>query len=144
MPCWPCKLNRFAYKRSYESNKHILNIWAFFCTHMETNFYNKLDRAKGSFKQYVDKMKWVGGSKITIFLHVHNVKWQPKGSPKVKRGQNYVHVVTEWLLCSKMQNNYRVAKISITYTLQIVVIVVIMTTNRTRGTYKNKVNEDTP
>ena len=41
---------------------------------METNFYNKLDRAKGSFKQYVDKMKCVDGSKMTIFLHFHNVK----------------------------------------------------------------------
>jgi hypothetical protein len=38
VPCWPCKLNRFSYRRLYESNKHILNIWAFFCTHMETNF----------------------------------------------------------------------------------------------------------
>ena len=27
-------------------------------------------RAKGSFKNYVDKMRWVGGQKMPIFVHV--------------------------------------------------------------------------
>ena len=50
---------------------------------------------KGSFKNYIDKMKWVGGQKC-LLLSTFNVK-NLHGKLVVKKGKNHVHVVIEWV-----------------------------------------------
>ena len=47
----------------------------------------------GSFKNYVDKMRWVGGQKMAILVHVQGNKCPRGGRQVVKKGQNHVHVV---------------------------------------------------
>ena len=46
VPCWPCKLNRFSYRRLYESNKHILNICTFFALIWKLIFKTSLTALK--------------------------------------------------------------------------------------------------
>ena len=50
-----------------------------------------------SFKNYVDKMRWVGGLKMPIFVHVFGEKCPRQGRSvgSQKKGQNYVHVVID-------------------------------------------------
>ena len=44
-------------------------------------------------------MRGVGGRKQSIIVHVHDEKCPCGGRNVVKKGQNHVHVVTEWPLC---------------------------------------------
>ena len=60
---------------------------------MQKSQYYKL--FKGSFKNYVDKMRWVGGQKMPILVHVQGYKCPRGGRQVVKKGQNHVHVVIE-------------------------------------------------
>ena len=50
---------------------------------------------KGSFNNHVDKKGWVGGPKLTIFVHVWYMENVHGGRWVVKKEQNYVHVVFE-------------------------------------------------
>ena len=50
---------------------------------------------KGSFKNYVDKIRWVGGQIMPILVHVQCKKCPRGGRQVVKKGQNYVQVVIE-------------------------------------------------
>jgi hypothetical protein len=44
------------------------------------------------FNNYVDKMRWVGGQKMSVFVHAQGIKTAHAG---VKKWQNFVHVVVE-------------------------------------------------
>ena len=54
-----------------------------------------LHQAQGSFKNYVDKMRWVSGQKMPILVHGQGNKCPRGGRQVVKKGQNHVHVVIE-------------------------------------------------
>ena len=51
----------------------------------------------GSFKNYMDKMRWVDGQKICQFLSTFRVKnvHVEVGRKVVKKGQNFVYVGIE-------------------------------------------------
>ena len=48
---------------------------------------------QGSFKNYVDKMRWVGGQKMLLFVQVQGKKCPRRGRQVDQKGQNLVHVV---------------------------------------------------
>ena len=50
---------------------------------------------RGSFNNHVDKKRWVGGPKLSIFVHVYYIENVHRGRWVVKKEQNYVHVVFE-------------------------------------------------
>ena len=52
---------------------------------------------RGSFKNYVDKIRWVGAMvhKITIFVHVQSGKWPRRGQRWLIRAKISLHVVIE-------------------------------------------------
>ena len=55
-------------------------------TSKEVIWYKKFLN-KGSFKNYVDKMRWVGGQKMAILVHVQGNKCPCGGREVVKKGQ---------------------------------------------------------
>ena len=53
-------------------------------------------KSKGTFNDYVDKKKWVGGAKMSIFSTFRNKICPIRGRGLVvKKGPNCVHVVIE-------------------------------------------------
>ena len=50
---------------------------------------------KGLFDNYVDMMRRVGGSKMSIFFHIQGKTCPCRGRQVVKKGLNHVHVVIE-------------------------------------------------
>ena len=51
-------------------------------------------KSKGSFNNYVDKMRGGGGQKMSVFVHAQGIKTVHAGGG-VKKRQNSVHVVVE-------------------------------------------------
>ena len=53
-------------------------------------------KVAGSFNNYVDKMRGVGGSqKMSVFVHAQGIKTVHAGGRGVKKWQNSVHGVVE-------------------------------------------------
>ena len=50
---------------------------------------------RGSFNNYVDKMRGGGGQKMTVFVHAQGIKTVHAGGGGGKKWQNSVHVVVE-------------------------------------------------
>jgi hypothetical protein len=49
----------------------------------------------------VDKIRWVGGQKMPILVHVQVKKCPRGGRYVVKKGQNNVHVFSYWIVLVK-------------------------------------------
>ena len=58
---------------------------------------NKLRYSKGAFNNYVDKMRRGGGQKMSVFVHAQSKKTVHARGEGVRKWQNSVHVVVEFV-----------------------------------------------